>query len=98
MTKDFNFISFSNMLKGFQKQLNNVENSLRHLLSVQKANVKGERLKRYLTIDEVSELLEVHRNTVYRYVRSDELPTTMIGRQLYIHEEDLLNLFIKNRR
>lgn len=98
MTEDFNFINFANTLKSIQKQIGDIDDSLRSLLKIQKANAKGARLKRYLTIEEVSELLEVHRNTVYRYIRSGELSTTMVGRQLYVHEDDVLVLFDRNRR
>jgi len=98
MKDDFNLISFSNMLKGLQKQVKDVEATLRDLLKQQKANVKGARLRRYLTIEEVCELLDLHRNTVYRYIRAGNISSTMIGRQLYIHEDELLDLFNKNRK
>lgn len=98
MTQNFNFISFANTLKSIQKRMGVIEDSLRDLMKIQKRNAKGARLKHYLTIGEVSELLEVHRNTVYRYVRSGALSTTMVGRQLYIHEDDVLLLFDRNRR
>lgn len=54
MTEDFNFISFANTLKGIQKRMGVIDDSLRELLKLQKANAKGTRLKRYLTIEEVS--------------------------------------------
>lgn len=98
MTKDFNFINFANTLKSIQKQMGIIDDTLRDLLKLQKTNAKGARLKRYLTVEEVSELLEVHRNTVYRYIRSGELSTSMVGRQLYVHEDDVLVLFDRNRR
>lgn len=43
----------------------------------------------YLTIEEVAELLRVHRNTAYRYVRSGAIPSIRIGVQWRVKESDL---------
>lgn len=98
MTEEFNYINFSKMLKALQKQMKRMEDTMRIMVKHQKINEKATRLKRYLTIEEVCDALDLHRNTVYRYIRSGDIPSTVIGRQLYIHEDDLLNLFNRNKR
>jgi len=42
-----------------------------------------------LTIAEVSKILRIHRNTVYRLVKSGDLPGFKIGDNWRVYEEDL---------
>ncbi len=43
----------------------------------------------YLTIEQVAELLQVHYNTVYRWVTSGDLPATKFGDSWRILRKDL---------
>lgn len=46
----------------------------------------------FLTVDETAELLRVHRNTVYRWVREGRLPSSRIGKQWRIPRRALEKL------
>jgi excisionase family DNA binding protein len=51
-------------------------------------------LERLLTPQEVSEALQVHRGSVYRWIREGRLPAKrMTGRQFRIRREDVQELF-----
>ena len=45
----------------------------------------------FLTVKEVAELLRVHKNTVYNWIRSGNLRAFKVGRQWHIHRQDLWN-------
>jgi excisionase family DNA binding protein len=45
---------------------------------------------RWLSVDEVCQLLELERHTVYRLLRDRQLPGSKIGRRWYIPGERLL--------
>ena len=42
---------------------------------------------RYLTVEEVAELVRVSRMTVYRWVRSGDLPAVRVGRSFRVPEK-----------
>jgi excisionase family DNA binding protein len=42
-----------------------------------------------LTVQEVAELMGVHENTVYRWIRDDGLPARRAGKLWRIRREDL---------
>ena len=45
----------------------------------------------YLTTEEVAKLLNVHSNTVARWIKSGKLPSTKIGREYRIPREAIEN-------
>lgn len=45
------------------------------------------------TVEEVAELFQVHRNTIFNYLRSGRLPGRKLGRRWYIAEQDLRAYF-----
>jgi excisionase family DNA binding protein len=45
----------------------------------------------YLTTEKVAKLLNVHSNTVARWIKSGELPSTKIGREYRIPREAIEN-------
>lgn len=51
----------------------------------------AEPLKRYLTIDELSELLSIPRNTIYAKTSRREIPFTKVGRRLLFDREEIEN-------
>ena len=50
---------------------------------------------RYLTVEEVAELVRVSRMTVYRWVRAGELPAVRVGRSFRI-PQDALDAFLRS--
>ena len=44
---------------------------------------------RILTIPEVAELLQIHPDTAYRYVRERKIPAVRVGRNWRVLEEDI---------
>ena len=48
---------------------------------------------RILTIQEVSDLLRVHRTTVYRYAQSGELKSYLVGNRRLFKESDVWAFF-----
>jgi excisionase family DNA binding protein len=50
---------------------------------------------RYLTVEEVAELVRVSRMTVYRWVRSGDLPAVRVGRSFRI-PQDSLDAFLRS--
>lgn len=46
----------------------------------------------FLTVEETAQLLRVHKNTIYRWVREGRLPSTRIGKQWRIPREALERL------
>lgn len=56
---------------------------------------KGGRLSddlAFLTVEETADLLRVHKNTIYRWVREGRLPSTRIGKQWRIPRQALERL------
>ena len=49
-----------------------------------------------LTIDEVAETLRVSKATVYRLVRTGELPASRVGPSIRVSEADLIDFLHKN--
>jgi len=47
-------------------------------------------LKKYMTLEEVADVLNVHYQLVYRLARSGELPTVRLGRVYRVPKADLL--------
>lgn len=52
--------------------------------------------EKYLTVDEVCEILHKHRRTIYAYIRSGQLKAIKPGGKNFIIYERDLNEFIKN--
>jgi excisionase family DNA binding protein len=46
-----------------------------------------------LTVQEVAELLRVHRSTISRYAKSGELKSHLIGNRRLFKESDVLTFF-----
>ena len=46
---------------------------------------------RLLTVNEVADLLRVSRMTVYRLIKSGEMPALRVGRNYRLREEDIHN-------
>jgi excisionase family DNA binding protein len=53
--------------------------------------------KKYLTIEEVAELMGVNYHLIYRLVRSGELPSYRVGKLYRVSQEDL-DLFLQKNR
>jgi excisionase family DNA binding protein len=53
---------------------------------------------RYLTIDEVAQLLRIHPDTVRRLLREKRLPGKKIGREWRISQEALDNFVREEKR
>lgn len=45
------------------------------------------------TVEEVAELFELHRNTVFKYLRTGRLPGHKLGRRWYVSDEALRAYF-----
>jgi excisionase family DNA binding protein len=52
---------------------------------------------RILTVDEVAEMLRVHRSTVSRCAKSGELESYLIGTRRLFKESDVLSFFEKQK-
>jgi excisionase family DNA binding protein len=50
-----------------------------------------------LTVDEVAEMLRIHRSTVSRYAKSGELDSYLIGTRRLFKESDVLSFFEKQK-
>jgi excisionase family DNA binding protein len=50
---------------------------------------------RYLTVEEVAEFVRVSRMTVYRWIRSGDLPAVRVGRSFRI-PQDGLDAFLRS--
>lgn len=50
-----------------------------------------------LTIDEVAEMLRVHRSTVSRFAQSGELVSYLVGTRRLFKESDVLSFFEKQK-
>lgn len=46
-----------------------------------------------LNIQEVADLLRVHRTTIYRYAKSGELKSYLVGSRRLFKESDVLSFF-----
>ncbi len=55
--------------------------------------------KKYLTIEDIAEMLNVHRNTVRQWIDAKELPALKLGRQRgYRVAQKDLEAFIQRKR
>lgn len=53
---------------------------------------------RWLTIEEITQMLSVHEQTVRRWIREGQLPGVLLGRKAgYRIRESDLNAFLENR-
>jgi len=43
----------------------------------------------FLTAEQVADLLHVHANTIYRWIRNLDLPATKVGRKWLVRRTDL---------
>ena len=50
-----------------------------------------------LTVDEVAEMLRIHRSTVSRYAKSGDLDSYLIGTRRLFKESDVLSFFEKQK-
>jgi excisionase family DNA binding protein len=56
----------------------------------------GDAMEQLMTIDEVADYMQVSRFTVYRLVKSRQIPGTKIGRQWRFHKEEI-NRWLKEK-
>jgi len=49
--------------------------------------------RRILTVQEVADLLRVHRSTISRYAKSGELKSYLVGNRRLFKEEDVWSFF-----
>lgn len=89
-TSDQNPINTNRILKEIQKEIRDMQSSIREIFKEVRNRKKGESINKYLSVTEVADLLQVHPATVYRMTYSGRLPTTRIKRKLYIHEDDVV--------
>lgn len=79
-------------LNAIKRQLLDTQKLLKILLATDPKERKGKKLENYLLVQEVSDRLGLHVNTVYRYMREEGLPFTRVGRIRYIREDDVISL------
>lgn len=58
-----------------------------------KGNYQGNQLKEILTIQEVSDLLRIHRSTVTRLAKSGEIKSYKLGSRRLFKYNDVLSFF-----
>jgi excisionase family DNA binding protein len=63
----------------------------------EKAPYDGSRTLQLLTINDVASQLATSRDSVYRLVRSGELPSFRVGERLRFRQEDLDSYLERNR-
>lgn len=90
---DENPINTNRMLKEMQKEMKELRLSIREIFKEIRNRKKGENIHKYLSIAEVSDLLNLHKSTVYRMIYSGKLPHTRFNRKLYVHEDHILGAF-----
>jgi excisionase family DNA binding protein len=73
-----------------------MEDKLKMENAYDKDLTKGTDEKKILTLQEVSELLRVHRSTISRYAKSGELKSYQIGNRRLFKSEDVW-LFFENQ-
>ena len=49
----------------------------------------------YMTIKQVAEVMHLHPNTVYRYVKNGSLPSSKVGTTIRINKDDLRSVLNK---
>lgn len=70
----------------------NGENGGNHELKG-KGNYQGNQLKEILTIQEVADLLRIHRSTVTRLAKSGEIKSYKLGSRRLFKYKDVLSFF-----
>ena len=91
-TSDKNPINTNLILKELQKQMKELQTSIRQIFSEIRNRKKGENISKFLSVEEVADTLSLHRSTVYRMIYTDKLRTTRINRKLFIHESEILDI------
>ena len=51
-----------------------------------------------LNVLELTEIFEVRKSTIYRFLESGEIPTVRVGRQVKVRAGDLLNYLQEYRK
>jgi len=59
--------------------------------------MKNYSTKQFLTVEQISELLQVHWQTVLRLIRSGDLPAFKLGRGYRITKKDFDEFIIKKK-
>src|SRR5690606_18456657 len=91
-TSDKNPINTNLILKELQKQMKELQTSIRQIFSEIRNRKKGENISKFLSDKEVTDTLSLHKSTVYRMIYTDKLRTTRINRKLFIHESEILDI------
>ncbi|MFB5944253.1 helix-turn-helix domain-containing protein [Albibacterium profundi] len=91
-TSDKNPINTNLILKELQKQMKELQTSIRQIFSEIRNRKKGENISKFLSVEEVADTLSLHKSTVYRMIYTDKLRTTRINRKLFIHESEILDI------
>ncbi len=54
-------------------------------------------MQKYYTLEEIAQILKVHRETVRRYIRKGDLKAARIGKEYRVREDDL-NTFYESKK
>ena len=75
---------------------NHYKNLLAQAEKLYRHNVMFENYSDVVTVGELSEMLQIGRNTAYRLLKSNAIPSTFVGRQRRIRKADITQFLAKS--